>query len=654
MQRFRRLAAVSFVLCATFAVLAAAAQAAPAGAELGGSAPSWARASALRSPASPSVPLSFHVYLGWRHERSAVALAKAVSDPASARYGRFLTAAQFRARFAPSAAAVTAVRTWLVGQGFTVTSVPANHLYVAASGTVAQAEQAFRVRLNVYSVRGTALRAPAPAPTIPASLAHLVTGVVGLDQSLTHPLSSRIIAPPPAGLRNGTPSSLYWGQTMASTLPPAYGAVQPYTVSGYTPAQFRGAYGIAGAIARGNDGRGVTVAVIDAYAAPTIVYDVNHYSTTNGVSPFRRGQFRQIWAPGLVAEPAQGDEQGWYGEETLDVEAVHGMAPGARIVYYGALTSSDSDMDAALNWVVDHHVAQIVSNSYGDLGEDLPASQVAAERAIFIQAAIEGIGLYFSSGDDGDEIANLGYRTTDSPASSPWVTAVGGTSLGVGAYNNHIFETGWGTTKSVLSADGTAWDPAPPGTIDDYLYGGGGGTSQLFPEPWYQERVVPQAISQYFSSTTPGRAVPDVALDGDPTTGMLVGETQTWSDGGASYDTYRAGGTSVSCPLFAGIMALADQRTRHPHGFVNPLLYALAGTRAYRDIVDPPTTMAAVRVDYVNGESATDGVAVSLRSMNQTGMLHTIPGYDDVTGMGTPRGETFLQALSRPWFLHRR
>jgi subtilase family serine protease len=131
-------------------------------------------------------------------------------------------------------------------------------------------------------------------------------------------------------------------------------------------------------------------------------------------------------------------------------------------------------------------------------------------------------------------------------------------------------------------------------------------------------------------------------MDGDPTTGMLVGETQTFSDG-VYYDTYRIGGTSLSCPLFAGVMALADQRARFPHGFANPALYRLARSHAYRDIVDPKTAIAAVRSDFVNGEN--DGVGFSLRSMNDTETLHTIRGYDDVTGIGTPNGEAFLNAL---------
>ena len=606
MHRFVRLTVVSLVLGAALAVLlAASVAAAPTGrAKVSGSVPPWAKAAALKSPANGAEAVGFQVYLGWRHAGRAAALAKAVSEPSSATYGRYLSPAKFRSRFAPGKSAVAAVVNWLKSQGFTIAGIPANHLYVAAKGTVAQAESAFRVRLNEYSVQGLTLRAPASPVTIPASLAHVVTGVVGLDQggALTHPLSIRDIGLPPAGYRTGQPTSLYWGQKTASDQPQAYGTHLPYAVNGYTPAQLRGAYGVTNAIKRGNDGRGVTVAVIDAFAAPTIVYDVNRYSKDNGVPTFRRGQFTQVWAPGLVQAPANDDEQGWYGEETLDVEAVHSMAPGARIVYVGAFSDSDADLDAAMNWVVDRHAAQIVSNSYGDEGEQIPADQVRAETAMFIQAACEGIGIYFSSGDEGDEMLDpdVGYRTVDWPASSPWVTAVGGTSLGVGATNNYLFETGWGTTKSVLVHG--VWTPTLPG---DYLYGSGGGTSRLMGEPWYQFGVVPKSISHYFSSR-PGRAVPDVAMDGDPNTGMLEGETQTFSDG-TYYDTYRIGGTSVSCPLFAGLMALADQRAGHPHGFANPALYALAGKSAFRDIVNPPSIMAVVRSDFDNYENASAG-----------------------------------------------
>ena len=305
MRRSVRSIAVAVVAAvALIALLVTTASAAPGqGVKLGGSVPSWAQAGALKSAASPAAKVSFQVQLGWRNAASAAALAKAVSDPKSRLYGHYLTSAQFRVRFAPAKAAVAAVRAWLRSKGFTVTAVPDNRLYVAATGTVAQVEAAFAVKMNVYKVQGASLRAPAEAPTIPASLSRVVTGVVGLAQHAMKPL---IIAPPPAGFRNAQPWSSYWGEKTTATTPPspgasplpeAYGSPQPYAVEGYTPSQLQGAYGTASAIKHGNDGRGVTVAVIDAFAAPTIRYDVNHFSTTNGVPAFRRHQFKQIGRP---------------------------------------------------------------------------------------------------------------------------------------------------------------------------------------------------------------------------------------------------------------------------------------------------------------------------------------------------------------------
>jgi subtilase family serine protease len=220
------------------------------------------------------------------------------------------------------------------------------------------------------------------------------------------------------------------------------------------------------------------------------------------------------------------------------------------------------------------------------------------------------------------------------------VTAVGGTTLAVGGTNNYLFETGWGTKKSILS--GNQWSPKPPG---NFIYASGGGTSRLFLLPFYQAGVVPGSISGYFGGS--GRAVPDVAMVGDPNSGMLEGQTQTFPDGTVQYGEYRIGGTSLSSPLFAGLMALADQAAGHPHGFVNPALYALAGSGAYHDIVDPPSTVAVVRVDYNNSVDGSAGTTTSLRTANQTGTIHTIPGYDDVTGVGTPIGATLISLLSQ-------
>ena len=117
----------------------------------------------------------------------------------------------------------------------------------------------------------------------------------------------------------------------------------------------------------------------------------------------------------------------------------------------------------------------------------------------------------------------------------------------------------------------------------------------------------------------PGRVVPDVSLVGDPQTGMLVGQTQTFPDGTVKYSEYRLGGTSLSSPLMAGVMALADQRAGRRHGFANPALYGRYGTNAFLDVVAPAAPIAVVRNDYVNSVGASEGTTTKLRTFDQTG-----------------------------------
>jgi subtilase family serine protease len=154
----------------------------------------------------------------------------------------------------------------------------------------------------------------------------------------------------------------------------------------------------------------------------------------------------------------------------------------------------------------------------------------------------------------------------------------------------------------------------------------------IFTEPSYQVGVVEQSV--FTAQRRTGRAVPDVAAVADPNTGYLIGETQTFPDGTVRYSEYRVGGTSLSSPLFAGIMALADQAVGRPHGFANPLFYTEAG--AFTDVTDPASTVAVVRTNYKNNVDASAGLNYRLRTMNQTLSLQTTPGYDDVTGLGTP------------------
>jgi hypothetical protein len=139
-------------------------------------------------------------------------------------------------------------------------------------------------------------------------------------------------------------------------------------------------------------------------------------------------------------------------------------------------------------------------------------------------------------------------------------------------------------------------------------------------------------------------AVPDISALGDPNVGYLIGETQTFPDGSVKYSEYRIGGTSLSVPLVAGIMALADECAGRPRGFANPLFYSLAGSAAFNDIVSPASTVAVVRTNHANSVDASGGLQYRLRTMNQTPSLHATSGYDDVTGLGTP-ASSFLNSV---------
>ncbi len=615
------------VFAVTFAAMAmvpfAASAAPPSSSVLHGSAPTWANAKNFTGAADPNGNVGFRVYLGWQNPAGAEALARAVSDPSSPQYGQYLTPQQFRRQFAPSQADVGAVQSWLRSQGFSVVYTPANNRYVAAEGTVAQTQAAFGVQFAMYTVRGLSVRSPMGDVSVPSALAPVVTAVVGLDDSAVFVHTNHVAdAPPPGGFRNAPPLSDYWAEFVSPYAYPAgytdlaSPATASWTVKGYTPAQIKAAYGISGAY----DGAGQTVAVIDAYASPTILQDLNQWSINRGLPTMTPGQFVQVVAPGTYRRPQnpRQDPQGWSGEETLDVEAVHGMAPAARIVYVGA-PNNYQDLDAAMNHVVDQGLAQIVTNSYGFSTELLPRGYVKPFEDTLIQAAAEGIGVYFSSGDNGDETSLFGFATPDYPASSPWVTAVGGTSLAIDSSASRVFETGWGTSTyscntSTLVCTRTGW-----------LYGSGGGESVIFAKPSYQSGLAGT-----------GRKVPDVAALGDPQTGLLIGQTQTFPNG-TYYDEYRIGGTSLSTPIFAGLMALADQKKGSPHGFANPLFYANPG--AFYDVTSVKTAVA--RRNYVNGVDASNGTVDRLRTFDDysgSPTQHTGAGWDDVTGLGSPSG----------------
>ena len=624
---------------------------------LKGSKPSWANSKNSVGAAKASDQLGFRVYLGWNNPSGAEALARAVSDPRSSSYRHYLTPDQFRKQFAPTANQVAQVQSWLTSQGFTLVYTPKNNHYVSAKGTVGQAQAAFGASFGMYKVNGATLRSPSADVSVPSSLAGLVNGVVGLDQSayFLHPnnVKDSPNAPPSPGFRNSPPLSAFYAELLTGVpvppytpppAPPGYGfptgftanplglGSVPWTIKGHTPQDVKGAYSISG-----YDGTGQTVAIIDAYASPTILADANQWSTNRGIPKFGTaggGTLTQVVAPGTynVPQNPKQDPQGWYGEETLDVESVHGMAPNAHVVFVSS-PNNYQDIDAAMNHVVDFHLGQIVSNSYGFPTEFLPPGFIKPFEDTLVQAIAEGIGVYFSSGDSGDETVRFGFAVTDYPASSPHVTAVGGTSLAVDASHNRVFETGWGVSNyncntSTLVCTRTAWQA-----------GAGGGISCIFPKPSYQSGAgVPAASAGTQCSGFVGRGVPDIAALADAQTGYLVGQTQTFQSCHGTvvkYDEYRLGGTSLSCPIIAGIMALSDQKAGSAHGFANPFFYANPGK--FTDI--GPVKTAVARRNFNNSVDDCNGTADRLRTFNDfsgSPTQSTGTGWDDVTGLGVP------------------
>lgn len=602
---------------------------------LPGSKPAWTSA-APQAAAVPSGRLVHaRIWLTPRNATQLDALAQAVSDPSSAQYGQYLTADQYDAQYAPTAAQVGQVTQWLAQSGLSVTATGPDNHFIAVTGSASAVSSAFGASLADYLVNGKQAQAPVADVSVPDSLAGLVTAVTGLS-TLGHAMKPADFGAPDAFV-NATPCSAYYGQQTARTLPRFQHQTLPYAVCGYTPDQLRGAYGVNGFGNTQNLGRGQTVAITDAYDAPTLLADANRYAQRQGDQPFSRGQFQDRSAP---EDASTGDDcggNGWYGEQSLDVEAVHAMAPGANVLYYGAASCFDDDFLAQFSQIVHDNKASIVTNSWGgptfievdgQVINVLDPNTVAAYESIFKQGAVQGIGFMFSSGDDGDELAAWGYAHPDYPTGDPWVTSVGGTSLAIDRRDNRAFETGWGTEKYSLSTDGSSWALSVP-----FLYGAGGGISQVFGEPGYQRGIVGRVS---------GRAVPDVAMDADPTTGMLVGETQNFSlpssfgPAGVHYGEYRIGGTSLASPLFAGAEAVAQANEGgHRIGFANPLVYFLARIPGEFYDVTPQGDPGNVRADFANGQNGNDGILDSLRTFDQDSSLTTKRGWDDVSGVGS-------------------
>lgn len=666
MSRWLRIAVASALgiggLSAPLVATAATSSTSAVASSVPGSHPAWAiPGRSMPSASVPATPVAVRVYLAGRDPAGLASLAAAVSTPGDRQYGQYLTPAQLRSRFGPTMEQVDAVRSWLTGSGMTVTGVHDGVAsYLTATGSPGQTARAFHVSFGMFhGPDGKLDRAPEQAASAPGALASAILAVTGLDSAGHGARPSDSLPPPGPNRWTAPPCADYYGQLTATELPPAYGSPQPWSVCGYTPRQVRSAYGVQ---ASGMTGRRQVVAIVGAYASPTMPADASQYAIATGDKPLRKKQYQQFLASSFTMTAAsQCDAPVWYREQSTDIEAVHGQAPDAVIRYVGAASCDDADLSDALASVVDHRLASIVSNSWDDT-EDGAGSFVPVYDQILRAGTAEGIGFFFAAGDSGYEApaedSGSDRIQVDYPASDPWVTSVGGTSLAVGQHDRYMFETSWGTLVDPLAKSGTAWLIPPPG-LYPFTFGGatGGGTSTLFQEPFFQRGVVPAQLSTRLPdgtvSPSPMREVPDVAALADPGTGFLIGQTTLQPDGTSfAFALSRAGGTSVACPTFAGIEADAQQAAGHILGFADPAIYLRNGTSAFHDVTDQPIAgvpqLAVVQSNYANPATKALPVTTLLRTLGIDGQgaaaLIATAGYDDTTGVGSPARyvESFL------------
>jgi subtilase family serine protease len=427
----------------------------------------------------------------------------------------------------------------------------------------------------------------------------------------------------------------------------------------FTPQSTRAAYNVQKLYDQGFDGAGMTIAVVDSFGSDTMAHDLHVYDQAFGLPPMC-GEEGVTCAPGMPtfstfhfqgspatkAQPGKGthqqDKSAWALEVALDVETAHAMAPGANILLVTTPTAETlgvqgfPDMMNAEQYVVDHHMANVISQSFGS-AEDAFGSAKSLQnlRHAFVSAAQNGVTVLASSGDGGSANARkspvggphaqpvIPFPTVGWPASDPLVTGVGGTYLCTDPTNT--------SARVVDSVDPPASCQAHPGEAEVGWTFSGGGFSHVFATPDYQS-TLPAGSTPIGSM----RGVPDIGLQASSGTGALVyltlppdGLSGLLCPSGDPCSTgwYDIGGTSLSSPEWAGLVAIADEINGGGLGPINPALYTLASD---------PMAYGSDFFDVTTGNNTADP---------------SVPGYpattgwDPVTGLGTPNAANLVPAL---------
>ena len=398
------------------------------------------------------------------------------------------------------------------------------------------------------------------------------------------------------------------GNVSATTPPCLTSTTEPRC---YSPQQIRNAYTIQPLLNAGITGKGHTVVLIDFATSVSLADDVHLYDQLYGLKDPKINVISPFAPPSI--------NPSLYTETALDIETVHSIAPDATIDL--VLANVDfafqpqdflSGALAVTQYAVNHNLGDVISQSFG-VGESCAGSSyLQQEQQIFTEARAKGITVLASSGDSGaaTQVCSGGLvnegKGVSLPASDPLVTSVGGTTLnatvGVGKY---VAETTWNEDSAGAGATG-------------------GGISTIFPVPSYQKGI----------AGLTGRGVPDVAFDADPLTGVPV----VFSQQGATY-IVSVGGTSVGSPAWAAVVVLANQYVGKRLGFLNDAFYRLSTrasyARGFHDITIGNNSVTIPEFDPTTGKI----IYVPVPGYNAG------PGWDAVTGLGTPKVSTLVALL---------
>jgi len=567
-----------------------------------------------------------------------------LQDPSSPRFHQWLTPQQYAAQFGLSAGDLAKITAWLASQGFTVTAVAQGGTFVTFDGTVAQAQTAFSTSIHSLSVNGETHFANLTNLSVPSAFAGVVGAVTGLhDFHLKPHLHASVVQPQFTSSISGNhwvaPGDLY---TIYDT--------QPLLNSGI-------------------NGSGISIAVMGIVDISTA--DVAAFRSAAGLSTTNLPTTVHAYAsdPGgahdcypspttTCAQPNLND----LAEASLDVEWSGAMAPSASILF----VNGRDIFEYSLTYAVDQNVAPIVTVSYGACEAGEGSSFMNAYNQLFKQANSQGQTIMVAAGDTGatDCDSNLTETTAteglavDFPASSPYVTAMGGTMftgdaaatcIG-GACNDSTpsdfaATTYWAGTPNSTDAISSALKYIPEAAWNDASYGGfeggGGGASSFFAKPaWQIEGVYPTTTSV---APDGARDVPDLALDASDAHDTLLlcyngycGNGFRIATGPDAGNLTSAGGTSFDAPIFGGMLALIEQKNSITKGAgnINPLLYALGNNATYYS--NPFVSGTTVFHDITAGGNVMPCQAGSIECPNGGNIGYSAaPGYDLATGWGS-------------------